>query len=57
MSDNTKDEQLEPTTSQEQGGLDDDGEDEITLKAVGEDGKDGKSFTIKKNFANCLTLL
>jgi len=30
--------------------LDDDGDDEIILKAVGEDGKDGKSFPIKKKF-------
>jgi len=44
-------------TTEEQGGLDDDGDDEITLKAAGEDGKEGKSFPIKKkNIANYQTL-
>jgi len=37
-------------TTEEQGGLDDDGDDEITLKAAGEDGKEGKSFPIKKKY-------
>jgi len=35
---------------EDQGGLDDDGDGDIVLKAVGEDGKDGKSFTIKKKY-------
>jgi S-phase kinase-associated protein 1 len=47
-----KEETLETETTKptEEQGLDDDGDDEITLKAVGDDGKDGKSFKVKKKF-------
>ncbi|ETO29861.1 Suppressor of kinetochore protein 1 [Reticulomyxa filosa] len=46
-----KEQQVESTEpKKEEGGLDDDGDDEIVLKTVGEDGKDGKSFSIKKIF-------
>jgi len=42
---------LEATeTVKDEGGLDDDEDAEITLKAVGDDGKDGKSFNVKKKF-------
>jgi len=42
---------LEATeTVKDEGGLDDDEDAEITLKAVGDDGKDGKSFSVKKKF-------
>ncbi|ETO13755.1 Suppressor of kinetochore protein 1 [Reticulomyxa filosa] len=45
-----KEQPTETVTKEEQGGLDDDGDDEIVLKTVGEDGKDGKSFSIKKKY-------
>jgi hypothetical protein len=45
-----KEETLEEPKAEEQGGLDDDGDDEIVLKSIGDDGKDGKSFTIKKKY-------
>jgi len=51
--DKTQTDQLDADTTkkpEDQGGLDDEGDDEITLKAVGEDGKDGKSFSIKKKY-------
>jgi len=49
--DKLKEETLETTeTTKEEAGLDDDGDDEIVLKAIGEDNKDGKSFSVKKKF-------
>jgi len=48
--DKKKTEQTETIEPTQEKGLDDDGDDEITLKAIGDDGKDGKSFSVKKKF-------